>query len=292
MKDVLDVHVHTTASGHAYNTLSEVVAAANGVLALAAGNAEAAALKAEAEKQIDEARKAREAEQRRKEQEEAARRREAERQAEESRKAAEAKRAAEEAAKGPKAGETKTITLPGGAKMELVWCPAGSFTMESPAGEGFFKKRQESGRWKDEQQHLVALTKGFWMGKHEVTQKQWASVMGSNPSWFKGGDLPVENVSWEDCQEFLQTLNSRYPQEGMRWALPTEAQWEYACRAGSTGPYAGTGQLDDMGWFSLNSGGKTHPVGEKLRTHGDCTICTETCGSGVRTGTATIRRET
>ena len=114
--------------------------------------------------------------------------------------------------------------------MRMVWCPAGAFMMGSPRGE--------DGRGGDEKRHRVTLTKGFWMGETEVTQAQWESVMGNNPSYFQNGDdYPVEQVSWEDCQKFVQTLNSRYPQEGMRWALPTEAQWEYACRAGTGTAY-------------------------------------------------------
>ena len=122
----------------------------------------------------------------------------------------------------------------------------------------------ENGRDDDENQHRVTLTKGFWMGETEVTQGLWQEVMGGNPSYFKSGDgYPVENVSWNDCQEFLKKLNSRYAQSGLRWALPTEAQWEYACRAGSTGVYGGNGRIDDMGWYDRNSGKKTHPVAQK-----------------------------
>ena len=149
---------------------------------------------------------------------------------------------------GEEAGETKAIMLPGGAEMEMVWCPPGEFTMGSP--------RTEEGRGNNETQHRVTLTKGFWMAKTEVTQRQWKSVMGNNPSRFKGDDLPVENVIWKDCQEFCRKA-------GLGLRLPTEAEWEYACRAGSTGPYAGTGKLEDMGWYADNSGSETHPVGRK-----------------------------
>ena len=138
------------------------------------------------------------------------------------------------------------VTLPGGATMEMVWCPPGTFTMGSPEGE--------KGRFSDETQHQVTLTKGFWMAKYEVTQEQWMSVMGNNPSDHKGNNLPVEKVSWYGCREFCQKTGL---------SMPTEAQWESACRAGSTGPYAGTGNLDDMGWYNGNSDGKTHPVGQK-----------------------------
>ncbi len=133
------------------------------------------------------------------------------------------------------------VTLPYGVAMEMVWCPPGTFTMGSLKGHNTEKPP-----------HQVTLTKGFWMGKTEVTQAQWKSVMGNNPSYFEGDDLPVENVSWRDCQEFCKNTGLQ---------LPTEAQWEYACRAGSTGPYAG--KLDEMGWYHDNSERDTHPVGTK-----------------------------
>ena len=95
----------------------------------------------------------------------------------------------------------------------------------------------------------------------EVTQEMWESVMGDNPSYNKGTNLPVEDVSWEDCQEYIKKLNQTggIP-SGYKLSLPTEAQWEYACRAGSTGAYGGTGDLDEMGWYYDNSGGETHEV--------------------------------
>jgi formylglycine-generating enzyme required for sulfatase activity len=141
------------------------------------------------------------------------------------------------------AGSTKTITLPGGATMEMVWCPPGTFMMGSPEDAEF--------HYDDETQHQVTLTKGFWMAKTEVTQAQWKSVMGNNPSDHEGDDLPVECVAWDDVQQFCAKTGLQ---------LPTEAQWEYACRAGTTGDYAGTGNLDDMGWYA---GDETHPVGTK-----------------------------
>jgi formylglycine-generating enzyme required for sulfatase activity len=241
--------------------------AAEGVLAFASGNTEAKTLKAEARKQIDE-KKSREEAEKRKEEAEARKAEEARRaKAEETRRAAEAKKTME-------AGRTKTITLPGGAAMEMVWCPPGSFMMGSPASE--------KGRDVDETQHRVTLTKGFWMAKYEVTQKQWKSVMGNNPSHFKGDDRPVDSVSWERCQEFCR-------ETGLQ--LPTEAQWEYACRAGSTGPYGGNGKMGDMGWYDWNSGfmftKRTHPVGEKRANawglhdmHGNVE---EWCADGYRT---------
>ncbi len=106
--------------------------------------------------------------------------------------------------------------------------------------------------------HRVDIEKPFYMGKYEVTQAQWRAVMGSNPSQFKGDDLPVENVSWNDAKEFCRKLSQM---TGREYRLPTEAEWEYACRAGTTGAYAG--DLDAMAWYDKNSGGKTHPVGQK-----------------------------
>ena len=174
--------------------------------------------------------------------------------------------------KGTRAGETKTLALPGGASMEMVWCPPGTFTMGSPKGEGgrqtpskagslavsflmAFEGLPEHGDLDFENQHPVTLTKGFWMARTEVTQAQWESVMGDNPSLHGGdGNLPVEQVSIQDAREFCKKTGLR---------LPTEAEWEYACRAGTQGPYAGNGNLDAMGWYEANAGDRTHPVGQK-----------------------------
>ena len=125
----------------------------------------------------------------------------------------------------PKAGDRKVETV-NGVEFAFRWCPSGTFKMGSPTNE--------EGRYDDkEKQHEVTRTKGFWMMETEVTQKQWKAVMGYNPSRFKGDDLPVEMVSWEDCQEFC----NKCAQHGLPVQLPTEAQWEYACRAGSTTAY-------------------------------------------------------
>ena len=110
-----------------------------------------------------------------------------------------------------------------GIKLELVLIPAGKFMMGSPASE--------KGRDSDEKQHEVTFTKPFYMGKHEVTQEQWESVMGKNPSDTKGAKLPVTDVSWNDCQEFIKKLNAK-TDGGYR--LPTESEWEYSCRAGTS----------------------------------------------------------
>ncbi len=103
---------------------------------------------------------------------------------------------------------------------------------------------------------------GFWMGKYEVTQGQWQQIMGSNPSYFKTGDnYPVETVSWNDCQNFINKLNS---QSGSTFRLPTEAEWEYAARSGGREEkYAGGNDLDGLGWYSSNSGSHTHEIGTK-----------------------------
>ena len=143
-----------------------------------------------------------------------------------------------------KAGDTKTITLPGGVKMEMIYCAPGLFLMGNPR-KGV---RQ------------VTISKGFWLGKYEVTQSQWKSVMGNNPSHFKGNDMPVDSVTWDDCQHFIKKVNDSLKCESR---LPTEAEWEYACRAGTTWDYGGTGQLDSMGWYDGNSGQTTHSVGKK-----------------------------
>jgi uncharacterized protein (TIGR02996 family) len=110
--------------------------------------------------------------------------------------------------------------------MKFAWIPAGVFLMGSPP--------EEVGREDDETQHAVTLTRGFYLGIHAVTQAAWRAVMNSEPSRFVGDELPVDSVSWDDCQEFLRRLSAR----GSRaYRLPTEAEWEYACRAGTTTPF-------------------------------------------------------
>lgn len=152
---------------------------------------------------------------------------------------------------GTKAGEELEVEIANGVKVRMCWMPAGNFTMGSPVSERGYPG--------DEAPVQVRISRGFWMAKTECTQKTWTAVMGSNPSNFKGADLPVEHVSWDDCQSFIAKL--RQPAEGRRFDLPTEAQWEYACRAGTSGAYSDG--LDTMGWYSSNSGSKTHLVGMK-----------------------------
>ena len=134
---------------------------------------------------------------------------------------------------GPRRGDRKTLMLPGGETMTMIYVAPGSFMMGSP--------ETEEGRDHDETQHHVTLTKGYWLGETEVTQAQWESVMGSNrnPSDFKGASRPVENVSWKDCQEFIDKVNREARRQfGGNARLPTEAEWEYACRAGTQTAYS------------------------------------------------------
>jgi formylglycine-generating enzyme required for sulfatase activity len=141
-----------------------------------------------------------------------------------------------------------------GIRLKLL--PAGTFTMGQAGGD------------KDETPHEVMLTKAFYIGVYEVTNAQWQRVMGSVPSNWKGGNRPVEQVSWDDANEFCRRL-SALPEEkqaGRVYRLPTEAEWEYACRAGSTTKWSfgdDESRLDDYAWFDGNSGRETHPVGKK-----------------------------
>lgn len=129
--------------------------------------------------------------------------------------------------------------------MKFAWIPAGTFLMGSPEGE--------PGRWDEETQHIVTLTRGFYLGVHQVTQTQWLAMMDNNPSHFRSDEnLPVENVSWEDCQEFLRRLSA---DEEREYCLPTESQWEFACRAGTTTPFY-FGETLSTDQANVNVGGK------------------------------------
>lgn len=135
---------------------------------------------------------------------------------------------------------------------EFVYIPPGEFMMGSTL------------IYYMEPVHEVEISKAFEMGKYEVTQQQWQKVMGYRINFLTNNVkeneyLPVETVGWDDAQKFISTLNSRSKKYIYR--LPTEAEWEYACRAGTTGNYAGN--LDAMAWYMDNSGKKTHPVGQK-----------------------------
>ena len=142
--------------------------------------------------------------------------------------------------------------LGNGVSMDFMPISAGSFSMGNKSGHS---------------QHLVTLTRPFWMGKTEVTQAQYRQVMGTSLSLFSGDQNPVEKVSWQDAVRFCKKLTeydrriSRLP-AGYEYTLPTEAQWEYACRAGTTNDFAG--KLDAMGWYSVNAEGKPHPVASML----------------------------
>jgi formylglycine-generating enzyme required for sulfatase activity len=152
--------------------------------------------------------------------------------------------------------------------MDLALIPPGDFEMGNPPSE-----TSEAGLRTDDLQHHVTLSKGFWMGTCEVTQEQWQQVMGGNPSHFTGAKKPVEMVSWADCQTFLQKLNTMVVNHRFRkFRLPSEAEWEYACRAGTTTLVNlgdTEGDLDRAGWYFMNSGNtsdpekQTHPVGQK-----------------------------
>ena len=153
----------------------------------------------------------------------------------------------------PNAGVEKPAPKPGSIVrnqlgMELVYVPAGSFMMGS-----------NNGSYDEKPVHQVTIKEGFYMGRFEVTQAEWQKVMGANYSHFQGARLPVEKVSWNDAQIFIGKLNGSG--ELFSYRLPTEAEWEYACRAGTTGDYAG--DVNEMAWFSENSGSKTHAVGGK-----------------------------
>ncbi|MCI0389645.1 MAG: SUMF1/EgtB/PvdO family nonheme iron enzyme [Acidobacteria bacterium] len=134
--------------------------------------------------------------------------------------------------------------------IEMVLVPGGSFLMGSPESENGHSDKEKP-------RHSVTL-RDFHIGKYEVTQAQWRAVMGGNPSHFKGDDLPVENVSWNDAKDFCRRLSEM---TGAKYRLPTEAEWEYACRAKTDSAYAGA--LDAMAWYGNILDVKTYPVGRK-----------------------------
>ena len=152
--------------------------------------------------------------------------------------------------------EELAIPVNSNVYVELVKVEAGSFNMGATP-------EMENPDEFEKPVHRVTLTNNYYIGKYEVTQALWQAVMGSNPSCFKGDDLPVERVSWNDCQDFISKLNSI---TGKRFRLPTEAEWEYAARGGKKSrgyQYSGSNTLGDVAWYSDNSGSKTHAVGTK-----------------------------
>jgi formylglycine-generating enzyme required for sulfatase activity len=148
------------------------------------------------------------------------------------------------------------------ATTEMVYVRGGTFTMGCTAEQG--------NGCSDREKPAHEVTVGdFYIGKYEVTQAEWKAVMGNNPSGFKGDNLPVERVGWDDAQEFIRKLNTM---TGKNYRLPTEAEWEYAARGGSQSrgfKYSGSNSIGDVAWydansrFDANSGSKTHPVGTK-----------------------------
>ena len=153
-------------------------------------------------------------------------------------------------------GNTITIPVKDGISIDMVRVDAGTFTM----GE----KVEMIFPWIAEKPtHRVTLTNDYYIGKYEVTQALWQTVMGNNPSKYKGDNLPVEQVSWDDCQEFISKLNRI---TGKTFRLPTEAEWEYAARGGNKSrgyQYSGSNKILDVAWFGDNTGSKTHAVGTK-----------------------------
>ena len=143
-----------------------------------------------------------------------------------------------------------------GVSFEMVHVEGGTFRMGATS-------EQEDDADSDEKPVHSVILSSYYIGKTEVTQALWQAVMGSNPSNFKGADLPVECVSWNDCQEFIRKLNSM---TGQNFRLPTEAEWEFACRGGNNSrgyKYSGSNNLGSVAWYDGNSGNKTHPVGTK-----------------------------
>lgn len=156
---------------------------------------------------------------------------------------------------GPRSGPFYIAFTLDDVTQRLRWIPAGAFRMGSPG--------DEPGRYHDEDpQHIVSIPRGFWLFDTPCTQALWEAVMGENPSRFQSSDRPVEQVSWQDAQDFLERINARIP--GLELVLPSEAQWEHACRAGTetavyTGPVEILGErsapaLDAIAWYGGNSG--------------------------------------
>lgn len=153
---------------------------------------------------------------------------------------------------GSRPGEQRCFGIGHGVDLAFRWAPGGHFMMGSPA--------DEPGVDDGENQRKVHIKNGFWIAEYETTVQVWRKVMGREPEMKNTADLmPVSCVSWHDCREFLKRLKS--PGNGWRYELPTEAQWEYACRAGGNG--TDTRRPAELGWIDSNSGGRSHIVGSK-----------------------------
>lgn len=135
--------------------------------------------------------------------------------------------------------QNQVINLGNNVTLEMMLIPSGRFMMGVRSADAYANIRSQF-EWP---QHPVSLTKQFYMGKYEVTQGQWFQIMGENPSRIKGVDLPVTDVSWNSCQEFINKLNAK--KKGSSFRLPTEAEWEYACRAGTTTIYSFGDKISD-----------------------------------------------
>jgi formylglycine-generating enzyme required for sulfatase activity len=149
-----------------------------------------------------------------------------------------------------------SIDLGRDVRLQMLLIPAGEFMMGS----------SDKAAPDNEPRHRVRITRPFYFGKYLVTQQQWETVMGKNPSYFQGATKPVENFEWEDCRQFLEKLNAKLGRKYGRFVLPTEAQWEYACRAGTTTRFYFGDDVKKVGeyaWYLENSHGTTHPIGEK-----------------------------
>jgi formylglycine-generating enzyme required for sulfatase activity len=158
---------------------------------------------------------------------------------------------------GTAAGEIRELTA---LKIKFCWCPEGTFKMGSPA--------DAPGSERNEPQFEVSLSKGYWLQQTELNQSQYEALMGTNPAYFRGDESPVESVTFAEAKEFCRRLSELPPEKnsGNLYRLPTEAEWEYACRAGSASGFSfgdDEAMLEDYGWFSKNSNRTTHPVGLK-----------------------------
>lgn len=168
----------------------------------------------------------------------------------------------------PRPGEVRAFD-----EMEFAWIPPGEFEMGSESEEAEFDEQPVT---------RVQISAGYWLGRCEVTQGEWRAVMGRSSSDARscGADCPVENVSWVEVQEFIQRMNERSQGQGLR--LPTEAEWEYTARAGTTGDRYSS-NLNAIAWCRRSSGGGRNPVGRK-QTRSVCTTCLEMCMNGGKIG--------